>query len=158
MMNAFDFQIIGLHTKIEKNRKVSRNLKILAGSCWFFAFFYCFGTRTIENMGYMDSEQKVLTNLVWLFSMIFLIGFYWKDSACIKNSKACELEIYRLEVEDLKNKKEVAKIKEEVLPDYMINKQIDMPDEKVSLPTIYYGILLGIHVIVRVYLGVNHIL
>ena len=113
-MNTFDFRIIGLHTKIIKYRKLSRTLKILAGSCWFFSFFYCFGTRTIENMGYMDHAQKVLTNLVWVFSMILLIGFYWKDSECIKNSKACELEIYQLEVEDLKNKKEVAKIKKEL--------------------------------------------
>ena len=59
-MNTFDFRIIGLYTKIKKNRKLSRTLKILAGSCCFFAFFYCFGTRTIENMGYMDNAQKVL--------------------------------------------------------------------------------------------------
>ena len=157
-MNTFDFRIIGLYTKIKKNRKLSRTLKILAGSCCFFAFFYCFGTRTIENMGYMDHAQKVVTNLVWVFSMILLIGFYLKDSDCIKKSKACELEIYQLKVEDLKNKKEIAKIKEEILPDYMINKQIDMPDEKMSLPYIYYSVLLGINLIVRIYLGVNHIL
>ena len=57
----------------------------------------------------MDHAQKVVTNLVWAFSMILLIGFYLKDSECIKNSKACELEIYQLEVEDLKNKKEIDK-------------------------------------------------
>lgn len=157
-MNTFDFRIIGLYTKIKKNRKLSRTLKILAGSCCFFSFFYCFGTRTIESMGYMDHAQKILTNLVWLFSMIVLIGFYLKDSECIKNRKVCELEIYQLKVEDLKNKKEVAEIRGEVLSDYILNKQIDKPDEKVSLPNIYYSVLLGMNLIVRIYLGVNHIL
>ena len=52
----------------------------------------------------------------------------------------------------------MAKIRGEVLPDYMLNKQIDKPDEKMSLPYIYYSVLLGINLIVRIYLGVNHIL
>ena len=55
-----------------------------------------------------------------------------------------------MEVEDLNDKKEIAKITGEVLSDDVLNKQIDMPNEKVSLPIIYYSILLGIDIIIRI--------
>ena len=61
-----------------------------------------------------------------------------------------EFEIYRLEVEDLNSKKDVAGITGKVLPDDVLNKQIDIPDEKVSLPIIYYGILVGLDIIIRI--------
>ncbi|MEE1341426.1 MAG: hypothetical protein U0L23_01795 [Lachnospiraceae bacterium] len=55
-----------------------------------------------------------------------------------------------MEVEDLNDKKEIAKITGEVLSDDVLNKQIDMPNEKVSLPIIYYSILLGLDIIIRI--------
>ena len=106
----------------------------------------------------MDKSDVVLTNLVWIISIIVLIGIYIKDSNCVKNNKTYELDIYRLEVEDLNNKKEIAKIRGEVLSDNVLNKQIDMPNEKVSLPIIYYSILLGIDIIIRIFLYINKIL
>ena len=154
-MNVVTLRIMGLYTKIERNKKSSKQLKGLAGGCLFFSICYCLGTK---NIGNIDKSQVVLTNLVWIISVIILIGFYMKDSYCVKNNKAYELDIYRLEVEDLNNKKEIAKIREEVLPDHVLNKQIDMPDEKVSLPIIYYSILLGIDIIIRIYLFINKIL
>ena len=36
------------------------------------------------------------------------------------------------------------------MPDDVLNKQIDIPDEKVSLPIIYYGILVGLDIIIRI--------
>ena len=116
-------------------------------ACLFFSICYCLGTKNIENI---DKGQVVLTNLVWIISIIVLIGIYIKDSYCVKNNKACELDIYRLEVKDLNNKKEIAKIRGEVLSDNILNKQIAMPNEEVSLPIIYYGILLGIDIIIRI--------
>ena len=38
------------------------------------------------------------------------------------------------------------------------NKQIAIPDEEVSLPIIYYGVLLGIDTILRCYLFVSNVL
>ena len=55
-----------------------------------------------------------------------------------------------MEVEDLNDKKEIAKITGEVLSDDVLNKQIDMPNENVSLPIIYYSILLGLDIIIRI--------
>ena len=93
--------------------------------------------------------------LVWIISIIVLIGIYIKDSHCVKNNKAYEWDIYRLEVEDLNDKKEIAKITGEILSDYVLNRQIDMPDEKVSLPKVYYSILLVLDIIIKVYLLIN---
>ena len=64
--------------------------------------------------------------------------------------KALEFDIYRLEVEDLNDKKEIAEITGEILSDNLLNKQIDMPDEKISLPILYYGVLAGIDIIIRI--------
>ena len=124
-------------------------------NAFVFSICYCLGAK---NIGNIDKAQVVLTNLVWIISIIVLIGIYIKDSSCVKNNKTYELDIYRLEVEDLNNKKEIAKITGEVLSDDVLNKQIDMPNEKVSLPTIYYSILLGIDIIIRIYLLINKIL
>ena len=135
-MNKTASKIFGLHTKIEKLIKLSSKLKILAGACLFFSFCYCYGTKRIENI---DRGQVLLTNIVWIISMIVLVGLYIKDSYCVKNRKLAEFEIYRLEVEDLNNKKNVARVKE-----------IDMPNEKVSLPIVYYSILLGLDILIRI--------
>ncbi|MBQ4522129.1 MAG: hypothetical protein IJA10_04155 [Lachnospiraceae bacterium] len=117
--------------------------------------WHCLGTKSIGNI---EKSQVLVTNLVWIVSVIVLIGIYIKDSCCVKNNKAYELDIYRLEVEDLNDKKEAAKIRGEVLSEHILNKQIDMPDEKVSLPIIYYSILLGIDIIIRIFLLINKIL
>lgn len=35
-MNETDLRIMGLYTKIERNTKLSKHLKVLAGVCLFF--------------------------------------------------------------------------------------------------------------------------
>ena len=154
-MSENDLKIFSLHTKIERNKKLSKQYKVLALVCLFFSVSYCLGTK---NIGTIDKGEVVVTNLVWIISIFVLVGIYFKDSHCVKNNKACEFNIYKLEVEDINDKKEIAKIRKEVLPDYVLNKKIDKPDENISLPVIYYGILLGIDIIIRIFLLVNKIL
>lgn len=146
-MNETDFKILGKQNKIEMNKKRSKGIKVLSAVCLFFSFCYCNGTKNLESV---DKEQIVFTNVVWIISFVVLIGLYIKDSNCIKNNKALEFDIYRLEVEDLNDKKEIAEITGEVLSDYLLNKQIDMPDEKISLTILYYSILAGIDIIIRI--------
>lgn len=38
-MNEIDFRILGLHTKIERNKKLSKQLKVLAGVCLYFSIW-----------------------------------------------------------------------------------------------------------------------
>ena len=146
-MNETNFLILGKQNKIEKNKKVSKVMKVLAAVCLFCSFCYCSGTKNLESV---DKGQVVLTNFVWIISFIVLIGLYIYDCNCIKRNNVLEFEIYRLEVEDLNDKKEIAEITGEVLSDYLLNKQIDMPDEKISLPILYYFILAGIDIIIRI--------
>ena len=87
-----------------------------------------------------------------------MVCIYLKDSQCIKSNKETEIEIYRLEVEDLNTKKEVAEITGRGLSDYMYDKQIVAPNGTISLPVTYYGILIGIDIIIRIWLFVNHII
>ena len=146
-MNEVTSRIMGLHKMIEKNKNLSKRLKGLAAACLFFSVCYCLGGK---NIGSLDKSDIVALNLIWIISVIVLIGIYIKDSYCVKNNKAYEVDIYRLEVEELNDKKEIAEIRGEVLSDYVLNEQIDMPDEKVSLPIIYYSILLVIDIIIRI--------
>lgn len=147
-MNENNLRILGLQQKIENNKKLSKQLKVVAGVCLFSSGCYCLGAKNLGNA--IDRANVILVNIIWIISIIILVGLYVKDSCCVKRNKAYELDIYRLEVEDLIDKKESAKITGEVLPDYVLNKQIDMPNEKVSLPIIYYSILVGIDVIIRI--------
>ena len=80
---------------------------MLAGVCLVFSLCYCFGSVQIESL---DKSQIVATNLVWIVSILVLVGIYLKDVQGIKSNKAVEFEIYRLQVEDLNTKREVARI------------------------------------------------
>lgn len=122
-------------------------MKVLSAVCLFFSFCYCNGTKNLESV---DKEQIVFTNTVWIISFVVLIGLYIIDCNYIKSNKALEFDIYRLEVEDLNDKEEIAEITGEVLSDNLLNKQIDIPDDKVSLPILYYCILAGIDIIIRI--------
>ena len=154
-MNEKAFKIMGLHMRIERNKKLSSTLKVLAFVCLFFSFCYCAGSVRIEHL---DKSEGIATNLVWLVSIFALVGIYLKDSQCIKSNKETEFEIYRLEVEDLNTKKEVARITGGVLPDYMYDEQIAVPNGTISLPVIYYRMLIVIDIIIRIWLFVNHII
>lgn len=149
-MNENDLIIMGLHEKIKKNIELSKQLKLLAGVCLFFSVCYCRGSK---NIGVITEADVLATNIVWIISIIALLGIFIKDSYCVKDNKASELKIYRLEVEDLNDKKEIAKITGEILPDHVLNKQIDIPNEKASLPVIFYSILLGLDIIMKFFLN-----
>lgn len=113
-----------------------------------FSFCYLSGAKSIASI---DKSHIIAANIVWIISVLVLIGIYLNDLSCIKSNKASEFEIYRLEVEDLNTKKEVAIITGEALPDYMYDKKIDIPDETISSPVLYYGILIGIDIIIRLF-------
>lgn len=122
---------------------------MLAAVCLFFSICYCQGSNNIENK---DIGQIILTNLVWIISIIVLIGIYVKDSSYIKKNKTYELDIYRLEVEELNSKKKIAEMREDIWIDDILNKEIAKPSEEISLPTVYYGILLLIDIITRIFI------
>lgn len=113
----------------------------------FFSLCYCGGTKNLETI---DKSEAIMTNMVWIVSVIILVVLFIKDSNCVKNNKKIELDFYQLEVEDLRNKKELAEITGEFLSDSALNQQIDIPNEEVSLPILYYTFLLVINIIIRI--------
>lgn len=58
-----------------------------------------------------------------------MIGLYKKDSNCIKNNKTLEFDIYRLEFEELNDKKEIAEITGDVLSNAVNANEITIDDE-----------------------------
>lgn len=145
-MNELYFRIMKLETKMEKNANHSKILKALVGECIFFSFGYSLTSNNISE------KQDILTKLVWIIVMIVLVVSFFIDSYFIKKNKEYEFEIYDSKVEDLKNKKRSAEIRGEVLPDFVLNKKIDMPTKEVALPIAYYSILLVIGIIIRLQL------
>ena len=146
-MNENDYKVMCLHSKIEKNEILSKQLKALAITIFIFSVCYCIGTKNIGNIG---KEHILAANLVWLASIVILIRIYLKDKNCIENNKNYEFDIYRLEIEALECKKKVAEIRGEVLPDNVLNKSIKKPSENVTLPIIYYGIVLGLDIVIGI--------
>lgn len=143
-MDEMHFKIMGIQTNMQKNTKMSKAMKAFAVLSVFCSF--CFGIGAANIVDNERAEPKV----VWVLSIIALIVLYFMDSNFIKKNKTCEFEIYRLEVEDLKDKKEIAEITGEILPDYILNKSIDKPKEDISRPLAYYSVLLVIDITIGI--------
>jgi len=143
-MDEMYFKIMGIQTRMQKNTKMSKAMKACAVLSVFCSF--CFG---IGASSFPD-EQHTEPKIIWVLSIVALITLCIVDINYIKKNKACEFEIYRLEVEDLKDKKEIAEITGEILPDYILNKEIDKPKEEVTYPTVYYSVLLALDVIIGI--------
>ena len=147
MMNDMEFKINYLKSKMKRNSSMSPKIKAFISVCVFFCFCYCFGSRDI-----MLKRQDIADHIVWIISILILIGGFYLELYHIKKNKEYELEIYQLEVENLKNKKEVAEIRGEVLQDYVENRKIIEPAKEVPVvfPTIFYSVLLIFVIIVRI--------
>ena len=134
MMNDMEFKINILKSRMKRNSSMSPKIKAFISVCVFFCFCYCFGSR--DNI---SKSQDIADNIVWIISTLILIGGFY-------------LEIYQLEVENLKNKKEVAEIRGEVLQDHIENREITEPAKEVTVvfSTIFYSVLLVFVIIVRI--------
>ena len=70
---------------------------VLAGVCLFFSVLYCLGKKKSETI---DKGDALMTNIVWIISIVVLVGICIKDSYCVKNNKAYELDItYAVDVD-----------------------------------------------------------
>ena len=149
-MNDMEFKINCMKARMKRNSSMFPKIKAFTSVCVFFCFCYCFGSRDIRDI--MSKGQDIANNIVWIISTLILIGGLFLELYHIKKNKEIELEIYRLEVENLKNKKEIAEIRGEVLPDYIENRKIMEPTKKVLVvfPIIFYSVLLVFVIIVRI--------
>ncbi len=79
--------------------------------------------------------------LLWLISFPTILVLFYLDVIYVKKNEEYEYEIYRLEVERLERKKEIAKIRGEVLTEEEKNQYVKLP-AKITLPIIYYIVLV----------------
>ena len=136
-MNEMYSKIAGIQNKLDSNRKLRANIKKIGIVFLFVVFLFSFiGPDTMK-------ETWILTVLL-IFLLFFLEVYY------IKQNKKYEFELYELEVNELKRKKELSNITGQILSDYELNSEIKVPSNEISLPIMYYLILLILDVMIRV--------
>ncbi len=136
-MNKEYFEIAGIQKKIDLNHNMQMTMKGIAALIVFVIFFCSLsGSDTM--------------NVAWMISIPVIVLLFFFDVYYIKREKESEYEIYRLDVETLELKKEVARIKGEVFPDYILNQVIKEPTKEMSLPVLYYVIILVLDIMVRI--------
>lgn len=145
-MNELYLRIMNLETRMERTRNHIKAIKALAGVCIFFTFCYVMGSKSLWE------EHKIAALIVWIISMIVTIVLFFVDVRYMKSNKELEFQIYRLEVEDLENKKIVAEIKREVLSDIVLDKKIDRPSEEVPFPIAFYSVMLVLDILIGILL------
>ena len=112
----------------------------VTGAMVTFTVFSCCLLR-FKNMGF-----------TWVLSLLLIAVIIFLDIHYIYQTKALEFEIYRLQVKDLEDKKKVAEIRGEILPDAVLNLKIKAPAEKVYLPITYYGLLVILEILSGVFI------
>lgn len=138
-MSELFFRINGIQKKMDANENLQSIMKEI-GALIVFVIFLC----TLNNPGTMK--------IAWLLTLPFIGLLFAFNVYYIRQNKKYELEIYRLETEDLEKKKRIAEIRGEVLPDNLLEREIIKPSEVVSLPIPYYVILLVLDILIKVFL------
>lgn len=137
-MNEMFFRIDNLQKKIESNHKIQTYLKG-TGILIVFVIFFC-GLKMAGTM-----------NIAWFLSLSVIIILFVLDVYHCNRDKKYEFEIYQLKTEDLNRKKDIVRIRGEVLPDFVSECAIKKPSEEVSLPILFYAILIIVDILVKVF-------
>lgn len=140
-MNTSDLRILGMYNHIEKCADMKKKLKMGAALCVFVSL--CF---------HIGASELIIKVVVWIISILGIIGTFVMDAKYAKEIKSYEFKIYALEFEDLNKKKRVAKLKKEVLPDYIIDKKIIAPVDKITYPVMFYLVMLLVDVFIGIVL------
>lgn len=136
-MNEMYFRIAGMQKKIDSNRKLRANVKKLGIMILFVVLFFA----------WIEPETMRTT---WILSVVFIFLLFFFEVYYIKQNKKYEFELYRLEVDELERKKKLSDLTGEALPNYVLNRKITMPSDEISLPILYYLIILILDVLIRV--------
>lgn len=124
-MRESDLRVWGLQTKIERRKKLSMQLKALAAICVFFSVMYCLGDKEVQRSTPTQSEA-LATNIVWIISILVLIGIFIRDYICIREYKSIESEICDL-----------------------LNKENKITDKGITGMIFFYLVLFGIDIVGR---------
>ncbi len=124
-------KIVGIQHRIERNHDMEMTVRGIAAA-FVFAMFVCGVVR----------PYKETMIILWFISLPIIVGLFFVEVQFIKQSKEYEYEIYRLEVEAQRFKKELVKIRGEMFTDDELNRKIEPPTRRIELPVTYYIVLL----------------
>lgn len=124
-------KIVGIQHRIDRNRDMEMAIKGIAAAV-VFALFLC---------EVLCPYRKTMI-VLWFISLPVIVGLFFVEVQFIKQSKEYEYEIYRLEVEAQRFKKELVKIRGEMFTDAELNRKIEPPTRRIELPVTYYIVLL----------------
>ena len=130
VMDRDFFVISGIRNKIERNREMQTKIKGVAVAIIFVVVIW----SVLSTM----KETKIS---LWWLSLVAVVVLFFVDAYYVKKNEEYEYEIYRLEVERLERKKEIAQIRGEVLTEEEKNQYVKLP-AKITLPINYYIVLL----------------
>lgn len=133
MNNSLFFKLAYLQKKKEENQSMLIGLRV-TGALVALAVFIC-------------SLLRLNDGFTWGISLLIIAIITYFDIHCIYQVKKIEFEIYRLQVKDREDKKKIAEIRGEILPDAVLNQKIKAPAEKVYLPITYYGLLAVLEIL-----------
>lgn len=141
VMSNLHFRLMGYHTKIEKYNNIKCYLFYLGIASLFFNLCICIGA---DNTNTNDTISQIIYLIIFT---VIQCGALVADIYLTKKNWLYEYEIFRIESEDLERKKSVAAIKGEILPEYILNKEIKAP-ESIHFNVRKYVILLVINIVV----------
>lgn len=138
-MNEMYFRISYIQRKIDSNHNLQTINKVIGG-LMVFVIFFC------------SMNQSDTMRVAWMISIAFIILLFFFDVYYVKNNKKYEFEIYKLEVDALENKKKIADITGQILPDSILNREIRKPINEISLPILYYAIILTLDILTKIFM------
>ncbi len=136
-MNEMYFKISSIEKKMDSNKALKTMMKAVAVIV-VFVIFAC------------SQNQAETMKVAWIISIPVLCVLFGIDVYYARKNKKYEFEIYQLEVEDLKQRKELAEITGEILPDAVINKEIVMPSNEIKYPIAFYAIILFLDILIKI--------
>ena len=136
-MNENYFKISSIEKKMNSDSILKIAMKAIAVMVVFVIFACC-------------QNQADTMKVAWVISIPVLCLLFGIDVYYSRRNKKHEFEIYQLEAEDLKNRKEAAKITGEFLPDAVMDKEIVMPSDEIKYPIVFYVIILVLDVLIRI--------
>lgn len=137
MNNEALFKMLAVQKDIEKNSKVQTILRAIA-ALYIFVVFIC------------GSANKTALNIGFGVAIPVIAALFVMDSGYAKKKHSLEVEIYLLELESLKSKKEDAENKGDGQQANILD-SIEMPEDKEKLPIVYYCILLVLDVVIWIF-------
>lgn len=136
------FRVINIQSKIDRNI----NIVLLMKVCAVISVSIIPISTIVSRLLGVEPTQK---NFLWFFSILLILFLFFFSVYLIKKNKGYEFELYYLELESLERKKRVAQIRNEPLSDYVQNHEVKEPNEEISFPILFYGILLIIDILAK---------